>query len=335
VQYAHRNLIVHRDLKPSNILVTSDGTVKLLDFGIAKILDLAERDEPVALTQSRLNWLTPEYASPEQLRGEPVTTASDVYSLGVLLYELLTGVRPYRVKHLMPHEVVRVVCEEEPERPSLRALYSTQLPQVFAEGSAAKLRRRLQGDLDNIVLMALSKEAARRYSMVEQLSEDLRRHLAGEPVSAREPTLLYRTNRYVQRHKVGVSLAALFVVALVVGTLAASLRARAAEAEARQGRRLLYAAQMRQAGYDLVEGNFARLRVTLDSFVPQAGEEDMRGFEWHYLWRQAHREKLVLPHSKIVGCGLRPTAQALQRPYGAHSWGRFCSRRAQFRKLRG
>ncbi len=232
VQYAHQHLIIHRDLKPGNILVTSDGTPKLLDFGIAKLLDPASSEGPEA-TISIFRLLTPAYASPEQIKGEPVTTASDVYSLGVLLYELLTGRRPYRISSQSPRDIERAVCELEPERPST-ALRRSDTREASAppdtaisisevrDGSPEKLARRLRGDLDNITLKALRKETRLRYSSVEQFATDIRRHLENLPVHASAGTLRYRTSKFVRRHKAG--LAATTVVALAVfAGLAATL----------------------------------------------------------------------------------------------------------------
>jgi tetratricopeptide (TPR) repeat protein/predicted Ser/Thr protein kinase len=225
VACAHRNLIVHRDLKPSNILITGEGVPRLLDFGIAKLLNPElSGGAPTATGLA----MTPEYASPEQARVEVVTTSSDVYSLGVLLYELLTGRRPYRLKTRQLLEVLRAVCEEEPEKPSAavgrteevtdgsptRAITAEEAS-VARESTPEKLRRRLSGDLDSIVLMALRKEPQRRYASVEALSEDIRRHLEGSPVTARKGTAAYRMGKYVRRHPVGVAAAAAFVALLM------------------------------------------------------------------------------------------------------------------------
>jgi non-specific serine/threonine protein kinase/serine/threonine-protein kinase len=192
VQYAHQNLVVHRDLKPGNILVTSDGVPKLLDFGIAKLLE-PYRDATVA----SMRLLTPECASPEQVRGEPITTASDVYALGVLLYQILTGQTPYEFKTRTAEEIRRVVCEEEPRKPSSV--------------------RPIPADLDSIVLKALQKDPAHRYASALQLSDDIERHLAGLPVLARTGTFVYRTSKFISRHKAATVAATLVIVSLMGG----------------------------------------------------------------------------------------------------------------------
>jgi eukaryotic-like serine/threonine-protein kinase len=209
VQYAHRNLVIHRDLKPSNILVTTDCVPKLLDFGIAKLLDpeLSPGAVTVAQTLNTGRLMTPHYASPEQVRGEMVTTATDIYSLGAVLYEMLTGERPHKFKNHSFAEIERVVCQAEVERPSEVA--------GRMKDARARLKRELAGDIDNIVLMAMRKEPERRYQSVDQLSDDIRRSLKGRAVQARQDTLGYRTSKFVRRHKVGMSIAALLLVVLV------------------------------------------------------------------------------------------------------------------------
>jgi len=224
VSYAHQHLVVHRDIKPANILVTADGTPKLLDFGIARLLD---PNVQATSTLTELRMLTPEYASPEQIEGRHATTTSDVYSLGVVLYELLTRRSPYRARSRSPKDIAEAICTTEPVRPSLAALET--------EPGAA---RRLRGDLDTILLTALRKEPARRYASVEQFAGDVRRHLDGLPVRARPDTFGYRAGKFVRRHRAGVAAATLVGLALVTGTVGIAWEARQARAaQARAERR--------------------------------------------------------------------------------------------------
>jgi len=232
VQYAHQHLIIHRDIKPENILVTADGVAKLMDFGIAKILDPEADSDQRNATLTSLRAFTPAYASPEQIKGEAITTASDVYSLGVVLYQLLTGHMPYHLRSRSPHEVARAICETEPERPSTAI---SRVEEVSVEGgptpptaeavSAArrtqpqKLRRLLSGDLEHIVLKAIRKERQSRYTSAEQLAEDLRRHQEGLPVLARKGTFTYRGRKFVLRHRTGIAAALLVVLALTAGMI--------------------------------------------------------------------------------------------------------------------
>jgi tetratricopeptide (TPR) repeat protein len=207
VQFAHQNLVVHRDLKAGNILVTADGAPKLLDFGIAKLL---EPGADATMTSMRL--MSPECASPEQVLGHPITTASDIYSLGVLLYQLLTDEQPYQFATRTSQEIARVVCEEEPRKPSVV--------------------RQVPMDLETIVLKAMRKEPGRRYASAEQLSEDIRRYLVGMPVSARRDTFVYRARKFVGRHKTACAAAALVAVSLLGGIAATLREARVAHQQA-------------------------------------------------------------------------------------------------------
>ena len=224
ITYAHQNLVIHRDLKPSNILVTQEGDLKLLDFGIAKLLSAS--DELFTQTSPALRVMTPEYASPEQIKGDRIMTTSDVYSLGVLLYELLTGQRPYRLKTRTPEEIARAITEQEPERPSTAIARD-----VGNSKNQIPNPKSLRGDLDNIVLMAMRKEPARRYSSVGQFSEDIRRHLEGLPVIARKDTVTYRASKFVNRHRIGVAAAALILLSLIGGIVVTLIEVRTARRE--------------------------------------------------------------------------------------------------------
>lgn len=263
VQFAHQNLVVHRDLKPDNILVTPEGHSKLLDFGIAKLL--TPREPGGEKTGTLMRFMTPDYASPEQVLGDRVTTASDVYALGVVLYELLSGHRPYRVRGRHASEIERAVCEETPERPSTAAARRETIPAkgdgpavtiTPAEVSASRattqprLRRLLRGDLDNIVLRALEKDPARRYATAAELSEDLRRHLEGFPVHALPDRGAYRAAKFFRRHRVGAAVGLAASLFLVAGLAVALWQARIAHNER-----------------EVAQGHLNDLRLLLNTFL--------------------------------------------------------------------
>jgi serine/threonine protein kinase len=242
VHHAHRSLVVHRDLKPGNILVTPEGTPKLLDFGIARLLSPPDAATPADHTATSLRAFTPQYASPEQVRGTPVTTSSDVYSLGVVLYELLAGSRPHEGG--LAHEMMAAICNVDPDRPStcvartkIRTTGSATAeitPEAVSETrglSPALLRRKLSGDLDTIVLKALRKAPTDRYASVEALADDVRRHLEGRPVQARPQTAGYRAGKFVRRNPGLVAASVLALAALLGGSVVSTRQARIARGE--------------------------------------------------------------------------------------------------------
>lgn len=251
VQAAHQMAVLHRDLKPSNMLVVNPGLVKLVDFGIAKLIEPHEEGEQPFHTRPEDRALTPEYASPEQARGEIPTTASDIYSLGVVLYEILVGDRPYSLAGLSNAQWERVICDQAPVAPSVKIGHRLNEGGSQQEGNpslsaicsqrnctAGQLRRQLSGDIDNIVLKALHKDPERRYATAEQFAADIDRYLGGMPVLARQDTRWYRTQKFVRRNRIAVGIAALFVIALITGLIGTTWGlARAVRAESTSERR--------------------------------------------------------------------------------------------------
>jgi eukaryotic-like serine/threonine-protein kinase len=280
VGYAHSNLIVHRDLKPTNILVTSAGTVKLLDFGIAKLLQADDFDFSGNITFSG-NALTPEYASPEQINGENITIASDVYSLGIVLYEILTGSRPHDFKDKPLNEIIRIITKNDPIPPSL-------IPNSKFHISDSKT------EIDAIVLKALAKTPARRYLSAEDLRTDISNYLNNLPVSARPNTFFYRLEKTIRRHKIETAVFTL-ILFLLIGWLATSLwQANSAKMLANENRKSAYAAEMILGANEYENTNLNRVNELVQKYMPSEGEEDVRGFEWYFL------KNLMNPQSKIT-----------------------------------
>lgn len=231
VAYAHANLIVHRDLKPSNILVLQDGSAKLLDFGIAKLIE-TDADTATQMTGEAGNAMTPGYAAPEQVHGGAITTATDVYALGVILYELLGGASPYGQDRLTPLQLARAVLEVEPKRLSDRTGGDIEPIATARNSTPERLRRNLRGDLDTIVAKALKKNPAERYAGVQALGDDVRRHLAHLPIAARTDTTIYRALKFLRRHRIGAAAVSAITLAVAGGFAASIWQAHRAEREA-------------------------------------------------------------------------------------------------------
>ena len=310
-QYAHRNLIVHRDLKPSNILVSADGCVKLLDFGIAKLLDPVAVPGEAPATRSGAVVMTPEYAAPEQVRGGPVSTATDVYALGVLLYLLLTGRRPYEVRGLSPADCERVICEVEPLRPSMTCAIAGDNDDVAdrarARGlSPERLAKRLRGDLDAIVLLALRKEWNLRYGSTEQFASDLIRHLDGRPVLAHRGSRRYRLAKFVRRHRAEVVAGAAITASLVLGAGLSLTQARRATQERNRAER---AALQSKAASDESAGVTSFLLGLFEARDPTEARGDTLS-AWALLQRGVKRADQLQGQPLAQARMLEVTAQA-------------------------
>ena len=262
VAHAHRNLLVHRDLKPGNVLVDQDGQVKLLDFGIAKALDPLEGTDGNTTVGGQRPY-TPHYASPEQVRGEPVSTATDIYSLGVLLYQMLTGTRPTGRKATTPQEAARSVLEDEPTRPSRLSARDALDPQWIST------RKTLEGDLDNILLKALEKSPERRYASVDAMAADVLAYLQGRPVSARPASAAYVAGKFVRRHRAGSALAGLALCAVLGSGAYAAYQAQRAQARFDDLRQLAHAVLFEYHGLiePLVGATPVRKRLVTDALT--------------------------------------------------------------------
>jgi eukaryotic-like serine/threonine-protein kinase len=280
IRYAHQNLVVHRDIKPSNILVFEDGVPKLLDFGIAKLLD-PQTKESRELTVEGARVSTPEYASPEQIQGKPITTASDVYSLGILLYNLLTGQRPYHFSDRSSASIEKVIVSASPAKPSsllkkTEATVSETGPNYPFGIPIEKVRRLLEGDLDNIILKALQKEPDQRYASIGQFSEDIQRHVKGLPVNARRGSIRYRTAKFIKRHQIALAGVMIIFLTLIAGIIGISWQAQIAMGEANKSQQALaFVKQMLLAADPLEAGK----ELTVEQILDKAGERISKKLE--------------------------------------------------------
>jgi len=316
IQHAHQKGVIHRDIKPTNVLVTLSDSVPhpmVIDFGVAKAIN-QRLTEKTLFTNFAQMIGTPAYMSPEQAEMSKldVDTRSDVYSLGVLLYELLTGTTPFPEERLRTAgyaEMQRIICEEEPEKPSTRATkirVGADARRLTSKSKTQNPKSKIDRDLDWIAMRCLEKDRTRRYDTASALALDIQRHLNNEPILARPPSNLYRFQKLVRRNKLafaaGTAVAAAVIIGLGLSTLlflreraalkAAAENAHWAEQKAQESRRNLYAADMILAQAALEAGNIGRSKELLRKYLPQPGEEDLRGWEWRYAWNQCRSDEL-------------------------------------------